>query len=83
MITHHLKTVEPHFTHVATGLKTFDLRKHDRPFAVGDVVDLLQVNGELKPTGRRLQRRITHLLTGPVYGLAEGWCVLSLSREEP
>jgi len=37
---HRLKTVDPYFTDVAVGRKTFEVRKNDRGFRVGDVLVL-------------------------------------------
>ena len=39
-MTHELKILPQFFRAVLEGRKTFEVRKNDRPFAVGDVVNL-------------------------------------------
>jgi len=31
-------------------------------------------------TGRKVVRGVSHVLTGPIYGLAAGWSILSLAQ---
>src|SRR5437773_1816891 len=77
-----LKTWPEHFEELWQGRKTFELRKADRPFAVGDRLRLDEFipggtwRGDY--TGRRLKAQVSHLLRGPVFGLKEGWVLLSL-----
>lgn len=40
MNIHVLKTVQPYFDDVASGKKTFEIRKNDRNFQVGDLLQL-------------------------------------------
>lgn len=91
MKTHVLKTDPLAFQAVVDGLKTYEIRKNDRDFAVGDAVSLRETrhSGEmmaggapLEYTGRQLIRRISHVLTGPTYGLAAGWSILSIQPLE-
>lgn len=44
MMTHELKTVQPYFDAVADGSKTFEIRKNDRGFKVGDRLRLREYN---------------------------------------
>jgi len=85
---HELKTDPDVFDAVALGLKTFEIRKDDRGFKVGDGLllrrtrasGLAMKNGAaLEYTGEEERRVITHILAGPVYGLAEGWVILSIA----
>ncbi len=81
-LTHLLKTIEPHFSDVSEGRKTFELRKDDRSFQVGEYIELrLHPPPEDRPIPR-LRARIQHLVRGPVYGLAEGHVILSLGEVE-
>jgi len=41
MTTHRLKLHEDYFEAVKHGIKTFEIRKNDRNFKVGDVLDLM------------------------------------------
>jgi hypothetical protein len=86
-----LKTDPVVFDAVRRGEKTFEIRKDDRGFAVGDLLVLhktqytgaeMQAGSPLVYVGPPLRRRVTHLLRGPVYGLAEGWVILSLGEED-
>lgn len=86
---HDLKTDPEVFDAVARGEKTFEIRKDDRGFQVGDTLLLRRTRytGEqmhfgdpLEYTGEQETRTVTHLLRGPLYGLVEGWVILSLNR---
>ena len=74
---HELKCLPEYYEAVRENRKTFELRKNDRGFRVGDVVRLKEYDGS-SYTGRELVRRITYILEGPVYGLENGWCILGL-----
>jgi hypothetical protein len=85
--THELKTDSFVFDSVVMGYKTYEIRKNDRDFTVGESVLLKETKytGEemksgapLVYTGREFKALITHLLQGPVYGLQEGWAILSI-----
>lgn len=85
---HELKTDPAAFDAVAAGLKTYEIRKDDRCFKVGDGLRLLktrfagsQMNRgfPLEYTGDVERRVISHILCGAIYGLAEGWCILSFA----
>ena len=87
MRTHELKTDPEVFQAVLDGLKTYEIRKNDRGFAVGDSLLLRETTHSgaaiaagvpLAYTGRQYATWVTHMLTGPVYGLEAGWAILSL-----
>ncbi|HEX9996522.1 MAG TPA: ASCH/PUA domain-containing protein [Abditibacterium sp.] len=78
---HFLKTWPKHFDAVARGEKTFEARKNDRDFQVGDTLTLQrfdQKTGQF--TGAEIDKRISHILHGGAYGIAEGHCILSLQE---
>jgi len=84
---HELKTDPKVFAGSAAGLKTFEIRMDDRDFQEGDELLLRETvsTGEemkdgkpLEYTGRVISQRITHILRGPVYGLQQGWAILSV-----
>ncbi|WP_029458197.1 DUF3850 domain-containing protein [Solidesulfovibrio alcoholivorans] len=87
MTTHELKTDPVVFQAVASGLKSYEIRLNDRNFRVGDRILLCETyhTGEdmkhgapLKYTGNKIAADIRHILHGPIYGLMEGWCILSI-----
>ncbi|RJO61076.1 MAG: DUF3850 domain-containing protein [Dehalococcoidia bacterium] len=87
--THHLKTDHDMFRAVIAGKKTCEIRFDDRGFKVGDTLILketLYTGEEMKGsesmpliyTGYEHMTKIKHILRGPVYGLMEGWVILSI-----
>lgn len=76
---HYLKTETEYYEAVKNGNKSFELRKNDRGFQVGDIVSLVEViNG--KPTcEQRHPMEIIYILHGGKFGLKKGYCILQLS----
>jgi hypothetical protein len=81
---HHLKTVQPHFSEVWFGRKTFEMRStNDRTFQVGDTLLLKEWKKEEAVfTGKGIEAKITHVLEGPVFGLEAGYAILSFNPNE-
>lgn len=87
---HELKAWERYFDAVADGRKPFEVRKNDRSFQTGDLVDLVKVEEAyphyyITPPGERfgkitLRKRITYLLQGGQFGIEPGFCVLGLGE---
>ena len=81
-MTHELKCLKPYFQHILDGQKTFELRKDDRGYRVGDVLRLVETTSAYQePTGRVAAVRVTYLLTGP--WLAKDHVALGIKLEEP
>lgn len=87
MKTHILKTDPDPFMGVISGIKTFELRKNDRDFKVGDTVLLVETGYSYEEmlkgaplifTKRTHSFVIPYILEGPAYGLEEGWVILSI-----
>lgn len=77
---HELKTWPSYFEAIADGRKTYELRRDDRGFAVGDVLRLREWSVGSGYTGNKVDRLVTHVLRDvPSFGLAEGYVLLSLS----
>ncbi|MEA1674067.1 DUF3850 domain-containing protein [Nitrospirillum sp. BR 11163] len=70
MATHVLKCEEPHYSDLAHGAKTAELRRDDRGFERGDVLHLHQICDGVA-TGRTMTRVVTHILRGGPW-LADG-----------
>ncbi len=92
---HNLKAIQPYFGHVRSGIKTFELRKNDRNFMVGDSVSLGEFNPEFGYTGETVNLVITYVLqvftaTHPTLqanpplaeALAEGWCIFGFRIDD-
>lgn len=97
MKTHHLKTWALYWDAVADGDKLFEVRKNDRFFQRGDIVELHRWNesegcyedraGEVSSsyepvTGGTLRFRIGDILQGGQFGIEPGYCVFSLQPDE-
>jgi hypothetical protein len=87
MKQHLLKTDPIVYDEVAKYNKKYEIRFNDRNFHNGDQLILLKTlfsgedmkNGaELIYTGNAMRVRVTHILYGPIYGLQEGWAIMSI-----
>jgi hypothetical protein len=85
---HWLKTDGAMFNEVVLGHKTFDIRFDDRGYREGDLLVLretrstgeeMRAGAPLDYTGRDCARIVTHILRGPIYGLKEGWVIMSIA----
>ena len=75
---HDLKILSDFFVAVLIGEKTFEVRKDDRPFDVGDILKLHEINcGVL--TGREIDVEVTYILRDPAY-VKDGYCILGIQR---
>lgn len=82
-MTHALKTWPEYYKQVESGMKTFELRKNDRPFKAGDYLLLQEWDNETQRyTGKGLTRRITYILFGEcaAFGLDKGYCIISFGN---
>lgn len=77
---HELKLVAIYFSDVATGLKSFELRRNDRGFKVGDALRLNEYSAG-KATGRYIKADIVYMLEN-YSGLQEGYCILGINVTE-
>lgn len=83
---HELKTDPEVWDAVASGSKTFEIRKDDRGYRVGDVLLLRRTKytgaemqqGKPLEYGGKIRMTISHILRGPIYGLQDGWVIMSL-----
>jgi hypothetical protein len=85
---HELKTDPIPFEQVREGLKTFEIRRDDRNFRGGDQLILrkTEYTGAQMAAGAPLVYcgcpavvvQVLSVMRGPIYGLAEGWCIMSI-----
>lgn len=79
MDVHKLKTWPLFFQAIVSGEKTFEVRKNDRDFKVGDCLKLLEydpVAGQY--TGREYPVLVTSFLNDPAFGVKDGFCIMSI-----
>lgn len=72
---HNIKVLEEYFNLISTNVKRFELRKNDRDYQVGDIVDLLAWDGT-QYIGKGITIKIKYVLKDcPEYGLMDGYCI--------
>lgn len=81
-MTHALKTEGIFFKAIVDGTKTFDVRKHDRPFKVGDRLLLQEWHKETeKYSGQEWNGEIIYILDNPDY-CKKNFVVLGIKEKE-
>ncbi len=79
---HELKTWPAEFAEVLSGRKTHEIRKTDRPFAVGDTLLLREWDPTRGTwgghTGKALAVVVTALTPGGTWGLPSNVCAMSI-----
>lgn len=74
---HKLKILPEYYEAVRTSVKTFEVRKNDRDFKVGDTLILREYDVEQQEfTGRDVRRKISYILDNQSY-LREGYVILA------
>lgn len=83
-MTQALKTHPEYFKAIESGEKTFDIRKDDRGYKVGQTLLLQEFDPEKQQyTGKELNYIITYILRDvPKFGLKPGFCILSIKEKE-
>ena len=80
MKLHELKIKEEYYREVESGTKTFEIRKNDRDFQVGDYIHFTIVRGTQSIETYPLFK-ITYVLKDvPEYGLENGYAILSIKK---
>lgn len=74
---HELKILPLYFTQVKDGEKTFELRKNDRPYQIGDTLVLREFDGK-NYSSRIMTKTITYILYSGNYGLDKDYCILGI-----
>ena len=75
-MTHELKIMPEYFEAVALGNKTFEVRKDDRKYNVGDTLVLQEYSGH-SLTGREITAMVTYILRDRNY-CKDGFCILGI-----
>ena len=74
---HHIKLGATFFEEVASGEKTFELRKNDRGYKKGDILEMMEFK-DGKNTGRTVRVLVTYILE-EFAGLEDGYCIMATS----
>lgn len=78
-MVHELKILPCYFNDVRNGIKTFEVRKDDRPYASGDILILREFNSLFAEyTGRLLICYVPYVLRGDF--CKEGYCIMSIVK---
>ncbi len=80
---HELKVWPEYFAGLVSGAKSFEVRRDDRGFAVGQVLRLREWSADGGYSGRELRARVTYLLRGPAFGVEAGHVVMALVPADP
>lgn len=76
---HKLKIMPRFFAAVCDGTKTFEVRKNDRGFQVGDILELQEWLPDSGYTGRVIRRKVTYILYGDTFaGLNNSYVVMAI-----
>ena len=71
---HQIRLAKSYFDDVANGIKTFELRKNDRGYKVGDILEMMEF-ADGKNTGRTVKVEVTYLLENYT-GIEDGYCIM-------
>lgn len=88
MKLHELKIKHEYLVEVDRGRKTFELRKNDRDYQVGDLIHFIDIKQDINGDcdiyidGNDLYK-ITYILKDvPEYGLDKDYCILGIKKLE-
>lgn len=90
MTLHELKILHEYLVDVDLGKKTFELRKNDRDYQVGDLIRFIDVREDDSATNKNQIEpnidentlyRITYVLKGvEQYGIDTDYCILAIKK---
>lgn len=72
---HQIRLAKSYFDDVANGIKTFELRKNDRGYKVGDILEMMEF-ADGKNTGRTVKVLVTYMLEDYT-GIEDGYCIMA------
>lgn len=86
MKLHELKIKHEYLVEVTMGRKTFELRKNDRDYQVGDLIRFIDIKQDSKGgcdiyIDKDTLYKITYVLKDvPEYGLDKDYCILGIKK---
>lgn len=75
--THELKILPLYFDGIIKGKKTFEVRRNDRGYKVGDILVLREYNTRNNYTGSKVTAEVTYILD-KFEGIKEGYVVMGI-----
>lgn len=82
-MVHSLKTWPQYFSAILARFKTYEIRKNDRDFQVGDELVLKEWDPQTQRySGREVTVTVTYMTKGGQWGIPEGICVLAIQLQE-
>ena len=72
---HQIRLAKPYVDDVANGIKTFELRKNDRGYKKGDILEMMEF-ADGKNTGRMVKVLVTYILEDYT-GIEDGYCIMA------
>lgn len=72
---HQIRLAKSYFDDVANGIKTFELRKNDRGYKKGDILEMMEF-ADGKNTGRMVRVLVTYILEDYT-GIEDGYCIMA------
>lgn len=72
---HKIRLAKSYFDDVASGIKTFELRKNDRGYKKGDILEMMEF-ADGKNTGRMVKVLVTYILEDYT-GVEDGYCIMA------
>ena len=81
MAEHKIKIKKMYYDAVLSGEKTFEIRKNDRDYKVGDIIHFVPIadNGDMIIPHNPNEYKITYIFHGGEYGLENGYCVFGIT----
>lgn len=73
---HQIRLAKSYFDDVANGIKTFELRKNDRGYKKGDILEMMEF-ADGKNTGRMVRVLVTYILEDYT-GIEDGYCIMAI-----
>ena len=77
---HELKTLPEYWDAVNSGAKTFEVRKNDRDFKVGDILHLYRSIDADFDSAEFMEFAVTYVLAGGQFGIEPGYVVMGLGE---
>ena len=77
---HQIRIAATYFEDAESGRKPFELRKNDRNYKEGDILDMMEFK-DGRNTGRTIRKVVTYLLEN-YSGLEDGYCILGTKNTD-